>query len=244
MKKRHLIFQLLLCFMFLSTIANAQQAYRDTAFVNESISFARKAHTTKTQKQSPLYNGGQYAVYNPVEEEHPYFLSDDWIDGSIVYSGEQFDGIPLMYDLSSDKLIAEHFTGAAIELITAKVSAFSIGDHNFRKYQKNDDVKQSIPEGFYEVLYDGKVKILKRRVKTYTEIINMNEIMREFEEKTHYYVVKNNAFYSIGSRGALMNILSEKKRELRKFSRDNRLGVRKDDTVFIKLAAYYDTLIP
>jgi hypothetical protein len=72
----------------------------------------------------------------------------------------------------------------------------------------------------------------------------MSEIQREFEEKTHYYVVKNNAFYSIGSRGALMNILGEKKRELRRFSRENNFGFRKDDAVFVKLAAYYDTLIP
>lgn len=244
MKKSHQVFQLLFCFLFLSAMANAQQGLRDTAFVNESISFAREAHATKTKKQSPLYNGSQYAVYNPVEEEHPYFLNDDWIDGSIVYSGEHFDNIPLMYDLSSDKIVAEHFAGAAVELVTAKVSAFSIAGHNFKKYKKSDDTRQTITEGFYEVLYEGKVIILKRHIKIYTEILKMTEIYREFDEKTHYYVVKNNAFYPIGSRGALIKILSDKKRELRRFSRENDLGFRKDDTVFKKLAAYYDTLIP
>jgi hypothetical protein len=244
MKKSYSTFQLFSCFLFLSTMVEAQNAAHDTAFVAQSISLAREAHATKTKKQSPLYNGSQYAVYNPVQEEHPYFLSDDWIDGSIVYSGEQFDNIALMYDLSSDKVIAEHFAGTAVELITAKVSEFSISGHSFKKYKKTDDARQSIKEGFYEVLYDGKIKILKRHVKVYSEIIQMSEILREFEEKTHYYVVKNNAFYSIGSRGALMNILGEKKRELRRFSRENNFGFRKDDAVFVKLAAYYDTLIP
>lgn len=244
MKKSHPVIQLFCCFLFLSTMVSAQTGTRDTAFVNASINFAADAHAEKTKKQSPLYNGSQYAVYNPVEEEHPYFLKDDWMDGTIIYSGEQFDNISLMYDISLDKVIAEHFAGAAVELITAKVTTFTLDGHVFRMYKKSDDVRESINEGFYEVLYDGKIKILKRHVKIYSQMLRGSELFTEYDEKRHYYVVKNNAFYSIGSRGGLTKILSDKKRELRRYSRENHLTFAKDENIFIRLAAYYDTLTP
>jgi hypothetical protein len=242
MKKNNSTIQLFACFLFLSTMVCAQTGTRDTAFVDQSVNFAREAHSEKTKKQSPLYNGSQYAVYNPIEEEHPYFLTDDWMDGSIVYSGEQFDNISMMYDISSDKVIAEHFAGAAVELITAKVTTFSIGGHNFKMFKKTDDTRQSITEGFYEILYDGKVKILKRHVKDYVEMLKWTELYVDYEEKTHYYVVKNSAFYAIGSKSGLINILSDKKRELRRFSRENKFSFSKDEKIFVKLAAHYDTL--
>jgi hypothetical protein len=242
MKKSYYTLQLFSCFLFLSTITLAQTGVRDTAFVDQSIAFAREAHGNKTRKQSPLYNGSQYAVYDPMEDEHPYFLKDDWIDGTIVYSGEQFDNISLMYDISSDKVIAEHFAGAAVELITAKVTTFTLDGHVFRMFKKSDDTRKFINEGFYEVLYDGKIKILKRHVKVYTEMLRSLDIIKEYQEKRHYYVVKNNAFYSIGSRASLTKILGDKKRELRRYSRENRLKFGKDENIFIKLAKYYDTL--
>lgn len=244
MKKNYYSLQLLACFLFLSTLALAQNTPRDTAFVEQSIAFASEAHALKTKKQSPLYNGSQYTVYDSEKEEHPYFLKDDWIEGTIIYSGERFDNISLMYDISLDKVIAEHFAGAAVELITAKVTTFTLDGHIFRMFNKSDDTRRSINEGFYEVLYDGKIKILKRHVKIYSQLLRGMELITEYDEKRHYYVVKNNAFYPIGSRASLTKILGDKKRELRRFSRENRLTFAKDEKIFIKLAAYYDTLTP
>ncbi len=243
MKKSQYTIQLLVCFLFLTTMACAQTGERDTVFIKQAITSAREVHLTKTNKQSPLYNGSQYAVYDQVEEEHPYFLTNDWIDGSIVYSGERFENIPLMYDLSIGRVIAEHFAGAAVELIPEKVSSFNLNGHLFRKFAKEDDSRRSINEGFYEVLHDGKIKILKRWVKTRTEIIRASELVIEFEERTHYYVVKDKAFYSFRSTSALLKLLSDKKTELRRFRREKKLASKSDNSL-IQLAAHYDTLIP
>ena len=223
MKKSYLSFQLFVCFLFLTMMVEAQTAARDTAFVDQSIAVAREAHAVRTKKQSPLYNGSQYGIYDPSGEEHPYFLNDDWMDGSIVYSGERFDNISLMYDLSIDKVIAEHYAGAALEMIPEKVAAFSIRDHLFRRITKADDARRSITEGFYEVLYDGKTKIFKRHVKHYVEMVKSTELVKEFEEKSYYYVVKNGAFYSVGTRNGLIKVLGDKKKELKRFGRENHL---------------------
>jgi hypothetical protein len=238
MKKSYHTLQLFSCFLFLSTMTLAQTGVRDTAFINQATAFAEKVYTQKTRQQSPLYNGSQHAVYNPVEEEHPYFMSYDWLDGSIEYSGEPFDSVSLMYDLATDKVITEHFSGAYVELIPTKVSAFTINGHRFRRFKNSNDTRRSITEGFYEVLYDGKTKILKRHTKTFVQNIKSTEIINSFDEKTRYFVVKDNAFYPIRSRSGLTRILSDKKQELRRIGR----SARSNDEVFVQLAVHYDTL--
>jgi hypothetical protein len=224
--------------VFLTTIVSAQTGVRDTAFIAKSITFAQQLHTQQTKLQSPLYNGSQHAVYNPIEEEHPYFKSYDWLDGSVTYSGERFDSVSLMYNINTDALIAEHFSGAYVELIATKVSSFTINGHAFRRYKNSDDTKRSISEGFYEILYDGKTKIVKRYIKNFTQTIKSSEIINEFPEKSRYFVIKDGAFYSIRSRRGLIKILSDKKQELR--------GVGKKasstDEAFIKIATHYDTV--
>ena len=59
------------------------------------------------QSQSRLYNGGDYIVYMPKDEEHPYYRSDDWSYGSIVYWGELYENVPLLYDLSIDEALEQ-----------------------------------------------------------------------------------------------------------------------------------------
>jgi hypothetical protein len=229
MKKKYYTLQQFSCFLFLSTMALAQTGVSDTAFVEQSITFAQKVHAQKTKMQSPLYNGSQHAVYNPIEEEHPYFLSYDWLDGSVEYSGEYFD---------TDKVITEHFSGAYVELITTKVSAFTINGHRFRRFEDTDDTRRSITEGFYEVLYDGQTKILKRHTKLFLQIIKSSEIVNSFTEKTRYFVVKGGAFYPIRSRSGLIRILSDKKQELRRIGRNT----QDNDKMFVQLATHYDTI--
>jgi hypothetical protein len=222
-------------------VAQAQQTSRDTAFVEASVAFARTAHEEKTKKQSRLYNGSQYGDYNSQNEEHPYYLSSDWMKGTVTYADELFNAY-LLYDIHHDKLIAEHFAGAFVELIKAKVSAFTIEGHVFRQFTDADDARHSIQEGFYEVLHDGKTKILARYSKTFMELVKPGEITRLFDEKTRYFVVKNNTFYAISSKAGLLRILSDKKKELKRMSRENKVVNSGKGATFTRLAGFYDSL--
>src|SRR5687768_6744309 len=100
---------LLIIFFFFFTAAFAQQtpAY-DTTFLQEAVLNAVKQYEASLAEQSILYNGSEYAEPSRTENEyHPFFKSDDWLIGSVDYDGEQFTDIPLLYDLTGDKLITE-----------------------------------------------------------------------------------------------------------------------------------------
>src|SRR5437868_11207273 len=97
-------------------------------------------------RQSQLLNGSTYIEYKPQKDEHPYFLPE-WYSGSIVYDGEQFDNVALLYDLNADVLVTENIYGAnKIQLVSEKVDRFIIEKHLFVLL-----TGQKIENGFYEL---------------------------------------------------------------------------------------------
>ena len=244
MKKLYGLLQLLCALMFLTTLTQAQPAQTDTAFVSASSANAKKVYLSAVHSQSHLYNGGQYIDYNSLADEHPYYLSEDWMTGTIIYDGQRYEDVSILYDIWADKVIVEHFTGAFIELVTAKISSFEIRGHSFRKFTKADDSKGAITEGFYDVLYDGKTKVVARHEKLFEETIQSQQLVREFNEKNKYYIIRNGAFFPANSKRAVLQILSDKKKELRKYIRDYALDFRKRETSIVSVAKFYDQQNP
>src|SRR5690348_16627231 len=110
MKKLYHQLQLLCLLLFLTSLTYAQSAKPDTAFVKASFSKAKAVYASSAiRSQSHLYNGSQYIDYTPIGEEHPYFLTNDWTNGTVIYDGEKYENVPLLYDISADKLVVEHF---------------------------------------------------------------------------------------------------------------------------------------
>lgn len=244
MKKLYSKLQLLCWLLCLTTLTHAQTAGTDTAFVRASAIKAKNAYTSVTRSQSHLYNGSQYIDYNPLEDEHPYHLSDDWMTGTVEYEGQKYENVSLLYDIAADKVIVEHFAGAFIELITTKITSFQLQGHTFRRFTKADDSRGQITEGFYEILYDGKTKAVARYEKTLLETIESLQLKREFTEKSKYYLIKNNAFYAANSKRAALQVLSDKKKEVRRFIREHRTHFTDKASSVVGIAQFYDKLNP
>ena len=62
----------------------SQQTEPDTTFLSRANKKSIARYSQAIQHQSRLFNGSDYVVYIPEEDEHPYFKSDDWVVGSIV----------------------------------------------------------------------------------------------------------------------------------------------------------------
>jgi hypothetical protein len=218
------------------------QSPRDTAFVDQAVASGKDLYHASLRSQSHLYNGSQYMDYDPVEDEDPYYLTNDWSTGSVTYNGVAYKDVPMLYDIWNDKLVIEHFAGAFIELIAAKVSHFSFQGRNFQRFLKTQDSRRSISDGFFEVLYEGKTKVVAKRIKRYNEYIETSKIRAEFESKNHYYVVRNNTFYPVNSKKAALQVFGDKKQEMKQFTRSNKTNFRFQDDALVALAKHYDSL--
>jgi hypothetical protein len=92
--------KLFICLLLLISGATAfSQPAGDTTFITVAVQNTIKFYRDALGAQARLYNGGKYEAPEHTLEQHPYFLSEDWLDGDVFYDGEYFRNIPLMYDL-------------------------------------------------------------------------------------------------------------------------------------------------
>jgi hypothetical protein len=225
-------------FMFILGFANAQTFKSDSSFLAEAKKNAVQLYSQSLSAQSHLYNGSAYTEYRSQNEENPYFI-DEWLDGTIRYDGDLYENVPLLYDISKDKLITDHqYAVNKIELISERIEHFTIKNHLFVPLED-----QKIAKGFYELAYDGPTKVYVRYQKALQSKRVDYSIENLFEEKTSYYILKGTRYISVKSKGSVLNALEDKKVELKKFIRDNHLGFKTDRTKDItRLAQHYDQL--
>src|SRR5688572_11072732 len=224
-----------------TSFAYCQETKSDTSFLEQSKMNSIALYTASFQNQSRLYNGGDYIIYMPHDEEHPYYKSDDWSYGSIVYWGELYENVPLLYDLSIDQAITEQNRGNAIRLVGEKVESFTIFGHNFIRLRR--DEKNKISDGFYDRLYDGNSKVYAKYFKSYQQTMESTKVIPRFDESKKYYLVKDGTFYVVKTKASILQVFDNHKQEVKNFIRKNRIRFKANrERAIAQVAEFYDTL--
>lgn len=226
------------CGLMCSVLSFGQTFRNDSSFVAEARKNAISRYSTAIGGQSHLFNGSAYSEYVGQQGEHPYFI-DEWIEGSVVYDGEYHTNVPILYDISLDRVIIDNaFSIKKVMLVDEKVEEFTIGEHRFVHLRD-----KRLPKGHYELAYDGNVKVYARHKKTLQTRKVDYSVVNEFESKKNYFIYKNDRFYSVRSKGSVIKVLEDKKKELKKFAKDNKLTFSSDRVRdMARLAKYYDEL--
>ena len=233
-----------LCFLLalLSGTVAFSQLQPDTAFVATAKANALAEYSKALRTQARLYNGSRYLPPEHDLEEHPYFVSPDWINGSVYYDGEYFSDVPLMYDLYNQTLVAEHASsGHPIRLVEEKLQYFTLEGHYFERII-NDSVQNSLPAtGIYEVLYRGPTKVVARRQQQLREQIVSTVIERSYDEKNRYFILRDSAFFPVKGKASVLKLLSARKNDIKRFLRQKDLSFSTNRELALKsIAEYYD----
>lgn len=228
----------LLFLILLSGAVKAQSFKSDSSFLADAKKNAVSVYNKSISEQSGLFNGKAYVEYQQQADENPYFV-DEWIDGTIVYDGEQYEDVPLLYDLSKDMVITDHkYSTTKIQLTTEKIDQFTLDKHLFVQLKN-----QKIAIGFYELAYNGDSKVYIRRQKTLQSRTARNSIERYFLEKTSIYIKKEGVYYSVKSKGSVLKVFDDRKSELKKFIREHHLQFDSNRAKSIgQIAEFYDQL--
>lgn len=200
-------------------------------------------------KQSPLFNGHEYQYYDHRFTHGSAYFADaeSFANGNIIYDGLQFNGVPMLYDLNIDGVVVllyNHFT--KIQLIKSKVSSFDYLGHHFININADTlGANTVIKSGFYDEIYNGKIKLLARRIKTIQtqNNIDASSLSKYFEARTEYYLKKGNVYYEVYSKRSFVGILKDKKRQLNQFIRAAQIDFNSDrEAAMIKMASHYDQI--
>lgn len=183
-----------------------------------------------------LFNGTEYIKYRSYAGEHPFFLTEQYIVGSLKYDGVIYPAVPLYFDIAKNLLITPYyFDGTWMSFISELVEEFEIQTYHFRYL--GDQIK-GIPEpGFYELLYSGKtISLWMRHAKVYEESIEGMEVLRQFKYLKTYYLMRGNEAARLNENEKFPEIFKDKKPELRVFSRKN------PKATLIDMVRFYDSL--
>lgn len=208
--------------LLLLSFATEAQQIRDSTYVASAGNNAIQFYAQTIGSRSNLFNGIEYRDYVPLDEETPLLFSDV-VYGSVVYDGERYDNVPMYYDIEKDVLLVSYPQGTKVQLLPERVSSFEMENRRFANLRDG-----KVSPGYYEVLYDGNMKFYAHRDKELKLRQNGNETSHEFDYTVKYYILKNGVYHTVKSKRSVLNLVSDRAKELKRSVRESKLKFGKN----------------
>lgn len=218
----------------------------NTQKADSSLEVAINVYDNTIGRNSFLYTGRVYHDDKLSIQGHQYFGDDYWEVGEIVYDGQHFDSVYLMYDIYNNLVLLEHFTSdgllAPIKLYNPKISSFKVQGHSFLKFEK--DTINDLKEGFYDHLFIGnQLEVYVLRKKEITKSNEINTVAEVYTEKNKYYIKKDDVYFLIRKKGDIHKVLPDRKKEIKNFAKRNMLYYRQNpENTLLSIVKYYESL--
>lgn len=237
---------LLFCAFFAQNV-QAQTAVSDSSSQQNALNNAVALYNTSIGIQAPIYTGPEYYFYDPHIKGNAYYMDiNGFANGSVYYDGTLYNNISVLYDINTDQLVVL-FPSRVSKFIAIKerVKSFDfLGGHFINVNADTLAANSGIKSGYYRQLYNGKSEVLGKYSKSIqTTTSNINGVENYFSFSRDFYIKKNNTYHSVGSKGSVLDLFKDKKKEVRKFISANGLDFRANpEEALVKVATYYDHL--
>ncbi|HLT80243.1 MAG TPA: hypothetical protein VKZ86_04390 [Cyclobacteriaceae bacterium] len=230
---------------FFTRPAFSQSVAPDSAFVIEAVEVAVAGYDRVMRGQEVLYNGSEFIPIPEPYNGFPYFGSEYLEEGSIKYAGEVFHNVLMEYDLVQDQVAIEHYDQRGyvtqVKLHSDLVEYFEVLGHHFINVRE-DSGWSGLRPGYYDLLYDGDMKLLCKRKKSINEKIENGVVDVSFIERATYHLLRDGEAISVRKKASILKALDDKKKALKQFARANGLGNRNKEEMLISLIRHYESL--
>jgi hypothetical protein len=226
--------------LFFSAAAAAQLHGDDSAFYSAAVSAACREYQLSIGDQSGLYNGMLYPGYTfSFTGESPLFNTGIPDTGFVRYDGLLYTGVLVYYDDLSQIVFTDD-NGYKVQLDNQKLAEFSIGSHHFIQVKNN----QGTVPGFYELLYSGGIRVLKQVIKKMSDQVSPGGTAEKLITATaRFYIQKGSVLYPVENKNDLAKVLSDRKKDILRFIKKNKLKFRGNgENTLPVIAAYYDQI--
>jgi len=200
------------------------------------------AVTQDTALLNQIYYNGKVWIglyYNVYGTE--FIIEDRWFRASVVVDGISFDGVEIKYDIYNDDLLANYLGRKIIILNKERVDSFTIHLDDSDLCFSNMDPDQGI-KGYYQVIYEGNSQIYKKWRKKRAQFA-IEARYDEFQPDNTLLVVIDNRVNEVKNRRHLLNIMSDRKKEIKDFMRHENIRIDLDRAEsLIPILEYYDTM--
>ncbi|MEO6456467.1 MAG: hypothetical protein ABIN97_20490 [Ginsengibacter sp.] len=228
--------------------ASSQNFVSDTSAKTSLLKNAVNLYHKFLLPETGLYNGSEYTykAYYPfvINEGHPFFISKQFVPGSVFYNNVLYENVPLLYDIVKEELIIKDLAGVYfIKLNNESIQWFIISGHTFIRLNMDNDKDQVLHTGFYDLLYNGNVVLYKKVLKLLEDRSAFAGIEKHVIESNKYFIKKDNRYYAIKNKKSLLPVMSNRKKEVQQFIRSNKLNFRKaEEDAIIRTVTFYDSI--
>lgn len=222
-----------------------------------SIGQSRRWEEKKEESQSysgpidenmALFRGRVPTPYKFLHKGTYYAYKKEFIDGTLKYNGVEYQDILMNLNSHLDEMYVMSKSSSRTIVLNPDFFEFAHFDSGYYIYVRN----AQIADGYYEILYSGKVSLYKKNIKVFSEKIGdyvdaqtNSRIIRSFTSADLYYLKKDGKFYPIKKRSSIISLFKSNRQEIRRFIRENNLNSREGKTIdyiYAKIVEYADNL--
>ena len=193
--------------------------------------------------QSQIYRGPMYEFYNIQSIGNAYFFdAPAFSNGTVKYDGIVYKDVPLIYDEYGQLLITLLYNNyTKFTFLNDRLSEFDLHGHHFIRFQP-DESNKKMEVGFYDELYNNKLQLLVKRIKAIQQ--DPSTTQNSFEIKNTYYLKKGTQYFSVNSQGQVLDVLNDKKKEIKQYLKDNKISFSKKnkEEAIMAMVTYYDRI--
>ena len=189
---------------------------------------------------------GRYSTEKTIDKVtgSPY-LSDTWDLATVKTAGGAIlKDLKVKYDLMDDLLYFKS-SDDKVMVFNQPISEFKIVEEGLFRNGFNNPLYGDV-NTFYQVIFDGKVKLLKRKKKSFTEVLNYNEAspVKKINTQMFYYVMGvTGTFQEIKlNKKSIIDSMKDKQKEINEFLNQSKVDFKSDKDLFI-LFNYYNSLL-
>ncbi len=197
-----------------------------------------------SNQNNDLINGQEYIdLYyrNLRRDNHKFYNSDSFLEGSVVYRNQPYYGVKLKYDLLHDLIILESINQKVnhLSLNSESVTEFILEDSKFVRLPNKKDLEGFYRNGFFKEIYNSdNYTFYTKCIKDKSEVINDNLVKYTFRDKDIQVLLYKDNFYRINKIKNLISVLPFEKKEIKSFYKKNKKQYKKDREQFYKRLLY------
>jgi hypothetical protein len=228
-----------LLFLFLPFLY--QKAFSQTDTVPYSTMVVS---TSANDPGDMIYNGREHVTYSSSIKGNPYFSSDSWQKGSIIFQNIFYTNVSLKYDLVADEVIIIHPNiSAGVVLFTPRVRSFSLEGKLFIYLSGMEE--KGLKTGIYHQAVTGTLSLYIRHSKMIEENIVDNALEKKITSRDAYFVLKNGQYHPVRKQKDIIDLIQDKKKEINSLLKSRQIRYKDDPEHFlVNLIQHYNQLNP
>ena len=220
------------------------QSIQTDSIKNIQLKNALDIYNTYTDGNAPIYNGREYIYYHFKMEGDPFFIMTGLSDGWVGYAGRIYVPVRLGYDIQRNQVtISSADNLSRIVLQNELVDSFYMAGHTFTRLQEDDKKNLNIT-GLYDLLYNGHIQLLARRIKIMEDVVQDNTVVHVFTEKDHFYIYKKDLYYLVTNKKEAYHLFADKQHQVKKMLRHEhiKMGRKTFEAGLLRAVQFYDQL--